>query len=183
MMQETIGFLIRTFVPFDQEEETTRQRMLDLLELGPSAWNRNHFDPGHFTASSYVVDPSSRHIVLIYHKHLNRWLQPGGHIEPTDLNIIASAQRELREETGLNHAEDWQLIDLDIHLIPARLEMPEHLHFDLRFLCLLPSGKSLLPLFPSDDAVHAKWTPMQTLAHHQEPGFARSIKKIFSFLD
>ena len=65
--------------------------------------------PGHLTASGIVVDPSRGQVLLIYHRFLRRWLQPGGHLDPGERPIDA-ARREVAEETGLR---DLPLIPLD----------------------------------------------------------------------
>ena len=54
----------------------------------------------HFTASAIVIN-NERKVLLVYHKKLNVWLYPGGHIEPyetPDETVI----REVKEETGLD---------------------------------------------------------------------------------
>ena len=52
----------------------------------------------HVTGSALVVGP--RGVVLLKHKRLGFWLQPGGHIDPGE-SPWAAALREAREETGL----------------------------------------------------------------------------------
>ncbi|WP_406403626.1 NUDIX domain-containing protein [Streptomyces sp. NBC_00879] len=44
--------------------------------------------------------PTGR-VLHIKHRALNRWLLPGGHLEPDDTSLLAAAQRELTEETGI----------------------------------------------------------------------------------
>jgi 8-oxo-dGTP pyrophosphatase MutT (NUDIX family) len=56
-------------------------------------------DPVHVTGSAVVVGP--RGVILIKHKSLAIWLQPGGHVEP-DETPWDGALREAREETGLD---------------------------------------------------------------------------------
>ncbi|MGB5432345.1 MAG: NUDIX hydrolase [Acidimicrobiia bacterium] len=108
-------------------------RALELVESGDST-NRDRFDPGHFTASGFVVSPDGSSLLLIHHRRLRRWLQPGGHIDPEDGSPIAAAAREVLEETGIATEPILEgLIDLDIHPIPPRVPEPSHEHFDLRF--------------------------------------------------
>ena len=58
--------------------------------------------PAHFTASAVIVDPPGELVCMIHHKKLKRWLQPGGHFEPSDGGDAAlAALREAREETSL----------------------------------------------------------------------------------
>jgi 8-oxo-dGTP pyrophosphatase MutT (NUDIX family) len=104
------------------------------LSLLDDPINRNRFDPGHFTASGFVVSPDGSSLLLIHHRRLDRWLQPGGHIDPEDVSPIAAAAREVLEETGIGTEPILgDLIDLDIHPIPPRSPEPAHEHFDLRF--------------------------------------------------
>src|SRR5205823_251006 len=67
------------------------------------------------------------HVLLLHHGRLDRWLQPGGHGEgERDPRVIAL--RELEEETGLRGLRpfpDARILDVDVHLIPARPGEPE----------------------------------------------------------
>jgi 8-oxo-dGTP pyrophosphatase MutT (NUDIX family) len=52
----------------------------------------------HFTATAFVVQNGAT--LLHWHKRLQQWMPPGGHIEPNE-DPIQAALREVREETGL----------------------------------------------------------------------------------
>lgn len=110
---------------------------LALLDRHPVPWRRNVAD-GHLTASAWVLDRSCRYAAMIHHRKLDRWLQPGGHIDDDDLSWYAAARRELMEETGLDRfvarSDAERLFDVDVHAIPARADEPAHLHYDLRYL-------------------------------------------------
>jgi 8-oxo-dGTP pyrophosphatase MutT (NUDIX family) len=120
----------------DALEARHRDRMLSLLAGTLDPFSRSSFQPGHFTASAFVVSPDAGSLLLIHHKKLGRWLQPGGHVEPDDDDVIAAARRELREEVGLAHValEHAGLFDLDVHAIPPLGSEPAHEHFDIRML-------------------------------------------------
>lgn len=53
-----------------------------------------------YCASAFTLDSDNR-ILLMYNKKLEKWLQPGGHIEDLETPIEA-AIRETFEETGIN---------------------------------------------------------------------------------
>lgn len=54
----------------------------------------------HFCASAFIIDPNTRKILLVHHKKLHKWVQPGGHIEDNETPEEA-AVREAFEETGV----------------------------------------------------------------------------------
>ena len=54
----------------------------------------------HFCASTFVINPDNKKVLLVKHKKYNKWLQPGGHIEENETPEEA-AIREVYEETGI----------------------------------------------------------------------------------
>jgi 8-oxo-dGTP pyrophosphatase MutT (NUDIX family) len=124
---------LRAYVPSGATESAHRRAMLELLAASPAAFSRDHFAPGHFTASCFIVDDAGR-LLLHHHRRLDRWLQMGGHVEG-DETPVAAARREGIEESGLDDLElSNAILDLDIHRIPAAKGEPDHAHFDIRFL-------------------------------------------------
>ena len=55
----------------------------------------------HFTATALVIDEERHRALLLWHKRLQRWMPPGGHMDPNEIPE-ETAQREANEETGLN---------------------------------------------------------------------------------
>jgi 8-oxo-dGTP pyrophosphatase MutT (NUDIX family) len=131
--------------------------------------------PGHVTASAWVVTESRERVLLVHHRKLDRWLQPGGHADG-QTDVAAVALREANEETGLPRLQfgpeltaEGRLsdqspsplpLDLDVHLIPARYDADgnlledAHEHHDIRFL-VIASG-DLTPQI-SDESHDARW--------------------------
>jgi 8-oxo-dGTP pyrophosphatase MutT (NUDIX family) len=140
------------------------KRMLDLATTEQPVFSRRHFEPGHFTASGFVLSEDGSQLLLILHKKLNLWLQPGGHIEGMDVSWQAACKREIEEETGLLGCELIdELIDIDVHLIPAwGAELP-HFHFDLRALYRARA----LQVQAGDGVVFARWFPLATVIQSQ----------------
>lgn len=96
---------------------------------------------GHLTGSALVVDAAGERTLLMLHRKLGRWFQPGGHADG-DTNLPAVALREAREETGIDDlAVIVPAIDVDVHRVEPPSEAP-HLHLDTRYLVLAPAGAS-----------------------------------------
>jgi 8-oxo-dGTP pyrophosphatase MutT (NUDIX family) len=90
-------------------------------------------DPIHVTGSAIVVGP--RGVILLRHKRLGLWLQPGGHIDQGETPWEA-ALREAAEETGL----DVRWAGLGADGVPPLMHVDVHAggrghtHLDLRYL-------------------------------------------------
>ena len=52
------------------------------------------------TVAAYLFRPDTKQLLLIHNRKLNKWLPPGGHIDPNETPDIA-VKREVNEETGL----------------------------------------------------------------------------------
>ncbi len=123
--------------------------------------------PGHVTTSAIVVTPARDRVLLIHHRKLLRWLQPGGHWESADA-FWQSAQREAREETGIEAAlHPWHggrdlPLDIDTHWIPPRANgEPGHWHHDLRFALVADAGQDLAA--DAQETLGAAWRPFSDL--------------------
>lgn len=117
------------------EEGDVKERFFDFLtEDGLNAYNRTNLKR-HVTASSWVTNADNTKALLIHHRKLDIWVQPGGHCDgdPDTYNVSLN---ELNEETGLGSVycpiKDL-IFDLDIHTIPQKGDVPEHEHYDVRY--------------------------------------------------
>ena len=54
----------------------------------------------HFTATAFVIN-SKNQCLLMWHKRLQRWMPPGGHVDENE-TPEETAKRECKEETGMD---------------------------------------------------------------------------------
>ena len=115
-----------------------RDQVVAFIDGHPDAALRSCAE-GHLTGSALVVDASAQRTLLMLHRKLGRWFQPGGHADG-DTNLAAVALREASEETGIAGLRVLaEPIDIDVHLVEPPGE-PPHLHLDTRFLVVSPPG-------------------------------------------
>lgn len=167
--------LLERYDPIDAEDRDTHARLTSFAKSSSDCLSRHH-PPGHITASAWIVDEDRGAALLIHHRKLERWLQPGGHIED-DASVLAAARREVEEETGLRSVDVYsdQIFDLDIHPIPARKDEPAHLHYDVRFLFVADPAQSLEL---SEESHDLRWfTNAEVHAHGEGRSIDRMIEK------
>ncbi|MCA9231174.1 MAG: NUDIX hydrolase [Planctomycetales bacterium] len=167
------------------EETNVVERIRQLVASSPECFQRD-CRPGHITASAWVLSHDLSRCVLVHHRKLGRWLQPGGHAEG-DNDLLAVAVREVREETGLVELElmptndELAPLDLDVHLIPPRVDAtgnviePAHDHHDIRFLLRADAGQRLVLSQESNDV---RWfTHEEVLEIADEESLLRMLRK------
>lgn len=136
----------------------------------------------HFTATAIVL--YGRKTLLHLHPKLDRWLSPGGHLEPNELPHEA-ALREAKEETGLDLAliESTRLhfaapnahsLPLPFHClletISAFGNQPAHQHVDFIFLAA-PLAIEQIAAIPSS----FRWFTYPELEQIQDKLFPESL--------
>jgi 8-oxo-dGTP pyrophosphatase MutT (NUDIX family) len=151
-------------------ERAVMARIRKLVEEHPDCFDRT-CRPGHVTASALVTTPARVRVLLVHHRKLNRWLQPGGHADGQS-DISAAALREATEESGLcylrleNIGEQVTPLDLDVHVIPARYDATgqliedAHEHHDVRFL--ISAHGDITPQV-SDESHAVRWFTAEEL--------------------
>jgi 8-oxo-dGTP pyrophosphatase MutT (NUDIX family) len=128
---------------------------------------------GHITASGLVARDGK--VLQIFHPHIKIWFQPGGHIDEGE-DPIDAAIREVHEETGFICSSDpdyLDLIDIDVHEIPANSKKGEgsHLHIDLLYR-LVVTGKSM----PAEE-IESNWFSIDQI---QGERILRALKNLGS---
>ena len=133
---------LEAYEAVDLAQAEVRATMLAFAADHPDALWRTCTE-GHFTGSALVVDAAAERVLVMLHTKLQKWLQPGGHLDG-DANLAASALREASEETGIEGLRVVvPAVDLDIHEVRPPAEAP-HLHLDIRFVVLAPPDATVV---------------------------------------
>jgi len=142
--------------------EPVRRHVLEFCVAHGDALLRSSTE-AHLTGSALVVDPADGRFVVLHHRKLDRWLQPGGHADG-DGDLAAVALREAAEETGLQPLDVFRpAVDLDVHLVEPKAEAP-HRHLDLRFVVLAAPGAAEAGPPPGNHESHeVRWARVADL--------------------
>ena len=157
--------------------------LIDFVRVheGVKLYDRKNFT-GHITASAFIINEEEDCLLLLKHKFLNRWLQPGGHVDHTDENLLAAAIREAVEETGIERTSLSPVMnnafDFDSHYIPENLNKrePGHYHHDIRYL--FKCTKEAVLSIDYRESTDSKWISFKQL--EQDVDFGRVVEKILN---
>lgn len=176
--------IVQRYLARFPEEKARLQPLLDRLADPVDLFARSSMS-GHVTGSAFVVDWERDLILLVHHATLDRWLQPGGHVDAGE-SPKDGAAREAWEETGLQRfvPSDWSSdptlpLDIDPHMIPANARRGErqHYHFDFRYLFLANSAQ---PLKAQEGEVKSvRWWDIDSLpANDSDPVWKLVVAKL-----
>lgn len=167
-----LGAALRDFTRRFPEQATEAGLFLELLAEGAHAFRRER-NAGHFTASAWLVSADGCRALLTHHRQLDRWFQPGGHADG-DMDLARVALREAGEESGLDALEGGAAIfDIDRHCIPARPNVPEHWHFDVRYVIRARGSEAYVVSVESHDLA---WCSIEGLA--ADPSLDASVRRM-----
>ena len=136
------------------EQHRLRERYLAHLAAHPDGLWKPCF-PSHLTAGVLVMSRDGDEVLLNLHAKAQRWFAFGGHIEPGDDDLIASARREGTEESGI----------ADLVVEPEPVHLSEHVvefcdprgpvtHLDVRFVARVDPT---IDYATSDESVRLAW--------------------------
>ncbi|MEO7234971.1 MAG: NUDIX domain-containing protein [Lapillicoccus sp.] len=159
LLQADAVRVLTAYQPSDPQQERTRLDLISHLAAHPDAvWKSG--PPAHLTASCLVLDASLEHVLLTHHRRARQWFQFGGHLEPADRGVRAAAEREAREESGID--------ELRVSLTPVHLDRHRLVgdfgrcaeHLDIRYAATAPDGT--LPTV-SGESLDVRWWPASAL--------------------
>ena len=168
---------IEQFEPLCQQEEKDKEIMLHFLRTNPDACLRKN-TMAHMTASSWVISPDGRHVVMVYHNIYNSWSWTGGHADGEG-DLLAVAIREAQEETGLQKLKpvgegilSLECLTVDGHEKRGEY-VPSHLHLNVTYL--LRADDEQLQEKPDENSGVGWFTPDEALQASTEPWMVERV--------
>lgn len=145
--------------PPDAAQERLRLDYLAHLAQHGDAMARGG-PPAHLTGSVIVLDRAGEQVLLTLHQKARRWFQFGGHFEAGDVSMRQGAEREAREESGIDELVALpDIVMLDRHELGAAFGSCRE-HLDVRYAAIAPTGAAHSA---SHESVDVRWWPADRL--------------------
>ncbi len=171
---------IEAFRPWNRQEERDREEILRRLWSGEELYTREN-PSAHLTASAWVVSPRRDLVLMAYHNLYRSWAWLGGHADG-DRELLETALREVREESGLETVRPVSpdIYSLEILTVDGHEKKGEyvssHLHLNLTYL--LEADPSLPVRNKPDENSRVGWFSLQeAVSASSEPWFRERVYK------
>ena len=188
-MKNEILKIISKYLEIFPEETERQSNLINYLENHEEkeVTDWNNFD-GHIVAGGFICSLQEKKFLLLHHKALNMYLHPGGHVEPDDIDTLAAAKREIQEETGLTDLEQVKIsddklipIDIDTHIIKRNetKNLPEHYHYELRYLFVIDKIKNIK--IDTEESIDYKWIELDEL--YKDSNYRGILRKVSDLIE
>lgn len=174
--QRLLELLADYHTPF-MEEAAMVARTRRFIEQHEECFGRALL-PGHVSGSAWVLNKARSHVLMMHHRKLDMWLQPGGHAD-NDPDMVRVVLNEVHEESGVPleniHLVADEIFDVDVHTVYASAHDVRHEHYDVRLLVEIDDGVHV----PGNDESHdIGWIPLAEVLHFNNArSFHRLVKK------
>ena len=168
---------IEAYTPFNEQEARDRELMLRAIDTLETPLTReNPF--AHFTASSWIVNPTRTKALMAWHNIYRTWAWTGGHADG-ESDLLAVALREAREETGIERIRpvmpgiySLEILPVNAHVKRGRF-VSAHLHLNVTYLLEADDSQALHNKPDENSAV--AWLPLEEAAENREEPFMAVI--------
>ncbi|MEO6604311.1 MAG: NUDIX domain-containing protein [Aeromicrobium sp.] len=144
----------------DDDQDRLRLAYLEHLDAHPDAMTRG-CNPDHLTASALIFSADHERVLLTLHHVIKLWLQTGGHCEPEDESLSASALREGFEESGIEGLViDPVPVLLSHHEVPSCGPIRPSHHLDVQYVAVAPPDARHVI---SDESEKLEWFALDEL--------------------
>jgi len=151
---------LESWAPPSLAQAALRERYVAHLHDHPDGLERS-CAPGHLTAGALVVSAELDAVLLNLHGRAGRWFHFGGHWEPGDTTLLATAAREAAEESGVDglsvHPDP---VHLDLHRVEFCRGHEHTEHLDVRYAARAPADA--VP-HTSDESLDVRWWSLDAL--------------------
>lgn len=153
--------LLRKHKSFNENEAKMLAETIEFVKENEDCFKRE-LAIGHVTGSAWIVDKSRNFVLMMHHRKLDKWFQPGGHCDG-DNDVLRVALKEAQEETGVADIQilSNEIFDVDVHEIPERKGIAAHFHYDIRFLF---EADNDIPLVINEESNDLAWVEIDKVA-------------------
>lgn len=187
-MKDTLLNILNDYLLLFPSEKERQMQLISFLQChsDEEILDWNNFN-GHIVAGGFIYAKEEGKFLVLHHNDLQMFLYPGGHVNSDDKTPLHAAKREIKEETGLHDLEQLRLsdnmllpIDIDTHLIKhnERLNLPEHYHFDFRYLFMVDKISKIK--IDTDELSNYKWIDINELSN--DPNYGKIAIKLKKYL-
>ena len=169
---------IKKYKTFNEQDEKDKYLFLEWIMDHEDAFSREN-KIAHITASGWVVNKDRSKVLMVYHNIYDSWSWIGGHADG-ETDLLATAMREVREETGIKNVcpvtDDIfsiEVLTVDGHTKNGNY-VSSHLHLNVTYLLEADSGETVS--IKADENSGVAWfTPEEALKKSTEPWFVENI--------
>ena len=153
------------FVSVNEQEQRDKEQIQKWLDSGTDIYTRQN-NTAHLTASSWVVSPDRKQVLMIYHNLYNSWAWMGGHADG-ERDLAAVALREAQEESGLSDLVLLSdgILSLEILTVDGHVKrgsyVSGHLHLNVTYLFQADPADPLR--IKPDENSGVGWFPVEEL--------------------
>ena len=162
MIMEKLKEALLRYIPYNDQERADLPKLIEALDEKDIFTRDNQYC--HFTASSWIVSPDRKEVLMAYHRLYDSWAWLGGHADGEE-DLLKVALKEAGEESGLLNIApvSQEILSIEILSVDGHMKkgkyVSSHLHYNVTYL-LEADPKD--PLHHKDDENKAvAWFPVE----------------------